>query len=88
MDNLGNTGLYRHEPGLHRKCCVVNRELTGARFSIDLGHTGAMSALCERTLLFRNSLSVHHGMPAVIHWGVPGPYRHYDKEEIMSLIYV
>ena len=42
VDNLGNTGLYRHEPWLYRKFSVVNLELTGARFLIDQGYVGTV----------------------------------------------
>ena len=41
-----------------------------------------------RLLFFRKSLPVHHGIPAVLHRGVPEPSQHCDKEEIKSLIYI
>ena len=41
-----------------------------------------------RLLFFRKRLPVHHGIPAVFHRGVPGPYQHCDKEEIKSMIYI
>ena len=74
VNNLGNTGVYRHEPWLHRKCSVVNRDSTGVCFLRDRGYTGVAPARLERNLFFMKCVPVHHGIPAVLHRDVPGGY--------------
>ena len=64
---------------LHRNYSVVNRGSTGASFLLNRGNTGVTPGLWERNLFFRKSVPVHHGIPADLYRGEPGPYRHCEN---------
>ena len=82
-----HTWLYRHEPRLDGECSVVNRELTWARIFIDMApvrHEDNVGTTRTHFSFLEKSLLVQYSIPAVLHRGVPGQYRHCDKEEIKT----
>ena len=81
VNNLGNTGVYQHEPWLavlHRKCSVVNRKSTGVLLSRGPGHyRDNIGKVRTQTYIF---YEMCHGIPAVLHRDVPWLHWHSVNE--------
>ena len=64
--------MHRDHIVLYRRCSVVNWDYIANRLGV---HRGNVNTVRTHANCFRKSVSVHHGIPAVLHRGVSGPNR-------------
>ena len=86
VNSLGNAGVYRHEPWLHRAALYVlrgepgiNRRLAGP--GLYWGNVGKV----RTQFIFMKCVPVHHGIPAVLHRDVLWLHLHSENGALVPV---